>query len=146
MTATNPNPLANPLNDRPIGNINWHKMNSNGYFKSNPNAELPDSSFSYEDWLEQQNNLHVPNQELPINNLDMRSYGKTWDDKEIYSLKSVQMPNSLTLQELERQKKLKELDAKLSAEMTDEQKQMLNDIEKYLGKSKLIEIDESKKS
>lgn len=145
MTATNPHPLANPFTDRPIGNINWQKMNSGGYFKTNPNAELPDSSFSYEDWLEYQNNLHVPNQSLPINSLDMRSYGKTWDDKEIYSLKSVQNPNSLTPQELERQKKLKELDARLSAEMTDEQKQMLNDIEKYLGKSKLIEIDESKK-
>ena len=130
MTWNNKSPLANPLNQ------SSYKLR--GSFKRDTNAELPDSSYSYEQYVEYQNSLHVPNQNGldstgMITSLDMHSYGKTWDDSKQFD----DIMQSAT--EKQRENYIKQQNAKLSAEMSDEQKDMLAHIEDFMGKSKLID-------
>ena len=152
MTATNPHPLANPLTDRPIGNVNWGRLAAGGGFRRLTPAQaaktgLPDSTFSYQDYLDQQAALQVPNQDpagnagLLFNSLDLRGYGKVWDDKEIMTLQPSQ-DAQMSEQDRAYQLKSAEENARLSAEMTDFQKSLLSDIEDFVGQSQLI--DESK--
>lgn len=153
MTATNPHPLANPLNDRLVGNINWSKMAANRHIKiakngSSEDLQVPDPSFSYESYLAQQSQLHVPNQEpdeaakLPMRGLDFRSYGKVWNDRETMSLSKSFIQQQLNASDLAYQQQSQIENAKLCAEMTDEQKDMLAHIEDYLGRSNLVEESE----
>ena len=152
MTATNPHPLANPLTDRPIGNVNWSRLATGGGFKRLTPAQaaktgVPDSTFSYQNYLDQQAALQVPNQDLdgnaglPFNSLDLRSYGKVWDDREIMTLRP-QQDMQMSEQDRAYQLKSAEENARLSAEMTDFQKSLLSDIKDFVGQSQLI--DESK--
>lgn len=72
MTASNPNPLANPLNDRPFGNVNFGKMAAGFYINrgagGNPkNLTLPESKpVDFNALAEKQSGLTVPNQDVPL--------------------------------------------------------------------------------
>lgn len=114
----------------------------------NANAKLPDSGLSYEDVIAYQNSLHVPGNELDsrqsmITHLDMRTYGKTWNDREIMQLPDQREAVGMSQADIAREEYMKQQNAKMSADMSDEQKEMLAHIEDYVGKSKLI--DESVK-
>ena len=131
MTHDNHHPLANPLNK--------HQYQLHG-FKKDLNATLPQGQ-SYDEIIQYQNNLHVPNTTYPSrSNLDLRSYGKTWNDNEINIIGNIdQINNEMTPNEIKHENYLKQQNAKLSAEMSDTQKELLANIEQYIGKSNLIE-------
>lgn len=81
-------PLSNPLTIQRDAFLAGSQA-----FRKAPQSELkvpePDMSF-YSNFLNWQNSLHVP-ETAPspkMSNLDFRSYGKTWNDREIMSMPS----------------------------------------------------------
>ena len=93
----------------------------------------PDMSF-YSNFLDWQNSLHVP-ETAPAPrtpNLDLRSYGKVWNDKEIMS-----MPNQQV--DLKWDREVKQKSKELEQNMSQEQKDLLKNLSDYIAPSKLIE-------
>lgn len=144
MTATNPHPLANPLTDRPIGNVNWGKYAAGSYFKAFTPSEakttrLPDTTIDYNEVIARQRELTVPNQEVP--SIPSLGIQRCPDG----TFRSVYDMNVMQLQpDVDRQQMLAAKDAELSVNMSDFQKDLLSKIDdEFVGHSKLIE--ESKK-
>lgn len=134
----NPNPLANPFNTRIYGNYSLNScspLHVNKLF--NPkNKNLPDPiQPEFE-----QNELHTPTQDIPFslndfqNIADQYSSNKTWNDSEIYSLDS--NPNVLSKKDIEYWQNAEIKTNELSMNMSDEQKQMMNDLVNMFPKSK----------
>lgn len=70
MTVQNLNPFANAFNTRKFGNFNVNKAESQSYIKiiKNPNdLTVPDSVISHDDIIKYQQQLTVPNQDIPYN-------------------------------------------------------------------------------
>ena len=144
----NPHPLANPFNTR-LGPSNWC-LNPAGdsyrpnVFRCDPNASLPEAAP-----LQQSQELHVPDTTPPMSFrqmqtlIDQYSRDKTWDDRDTYSdmlPNSLGMSQGLSRKDVEYWNKANVESAKLSANMSDEQKKLMNDLSASgFFDSKLIE-------
>lgn len=134
----NPNPLANPFNTRIYGNYSLNPCSPLHLSKMfNPtNKNLPDPVQP----AVEQNELHTPTQDIPfsLNALqgivDQYSADKTWNDSEIYSLHS--NSNTLSKKDIEYWQNAEIKTNELSMNMSDEQKQMLSNLENMFPKSK----------
>lgn len=134
----NPDPLANPFNTRIYGNYSlnpYSPLHVNKLFNSK-NKNLPDpiqSEF-------EQNELHTPTQDIPFslndfqNIVDQYSSNKTWNDSEIYSLDS--NSNMLSEKDIEYWQNAEIKTNELSNNMSEEQKQMMAEINKMFPPSK----------
>lgn len=133
MTNTDNSTFANPFNQ--------HHNRMAGMFTKNSSASLP-QGMSYEEALARQAELHVPGAaigpEMTIN-LDMRSYGETWNNAEIYSRPDIRSAVGMSREDIAHEEFLKHQAAEMSANMTDEQKELLAHIEDFIGKSNLID-------
>ena len=135
-----PHPLANPLNTR-LGPSNYSlnpasKQFGQSLFNSK-NKKLPDpipfgSNMAGQD-------LHVPDTAPPMNFqslqniIDDYARDKTWDDRQIYLdilNNSSKNNQGLSRKDIEYQQTAEKENAKLSANMSDEQKQMLEQAKK----------------
>ena len=133
-------PLANPLNTR-LGPSNYSLNPTNkqfGQFLFNgKNKELPDP-IPFESNMAGQD-LHVPDTAPPMNFqslqniIDDYARDKTWDDRQIYLdilNNSSKNNQGLSRKDIEYQQTAEKENAKLSANMSDEQKQMLEQAKK----------------
>ena len=134
----NPDPLANPFNTRIYGNYSLNPcspLHVNKLFNSK-NKNLPDPI--QPDF--EQNELHTPTQDIPfsLNNfqniVDQYSSNKAWNDSEIYSLDS--NSNILSKKDIEYWQNAEIKTNELSNNMSEEQKQMLVNLENMFPKSK----------
>lgn len=60
MTATCPHPLANPFNTQRFTNFRIVDACAGSYSKISKSVDLPDSTVTYEQLMDYQKNLHVP--------------------------------------------------------------------------------------
>ena len=134
------NPLANPFNTR-LGPSNYSLNPLSRQFGqqsfNSKNKELPDPIPFGMNGLGQ--DLHVPDTTPPMslqsfqNIIDDYARDKTWDDRQIYlDMMNGLSKNSqgLSRKDIEYWRKAEIESAKLSANMTDEQKEMLEQAKK----------------
>ena len=99
----------------------------------------PDMTY-YQQFKEWQDSLNVP-ETAPkpprtiTSELDFRSYGKTWNDRQIMSIPKA----PLKAQDLKWDEEVKKKSKELEQNMSQEQKDMLANLDKYIAPSKLIE-------
>ena len=143
MTAVNPHPLANPFNTRRFGNFNVNKALHGGYIKTavNPkNLIVPQSTYSYEDVVNYQKRLTVPNQhDIPLI-IQQQYYNKDWGQTESIASILNRLDNgqycknmkfadpNLSQRDIEYWKHANEESKRLEAQMTDDQKNLLTQL------------------
>lgn len=143
----NPDPLANPFNTR-LGPSNY-TLNPNGV--GNPfckmtfskKTELPKPVM-----LGQQQSLQLPQQQISMKDflqIEMSRYANgrmDWKNEDIYRMPTSPKENGMTKKDIEYWKHAEEESKKLEANMSDEQKEMLADLDKIFPPSKLEDCDD----
>lgn len=143
----NPDPLANPFNTR-LGPSNY-TLNPNGM--GNPFCKM---TFSKKTDLpkpvmlgDRQQNLQVPQQQMSMKDflqIEMSRYTNgrmDWNDRDIYRMPTKPAENEMTQKDIAYWKHAEEESKKLEANMSDEQKQMLVDLDKTFPMSMLEDCD-----
>lgn len=140
----NPNPLANPFNTR-LGPSNYSLNPAGQSYSGNKfNSsckDLPDPTMLGQN----ANDLHVPDAiERPMSLADIQgvldSYAanKTWNDRDIYTLNSNSLDNNngLSRKDIDYWNDANAKSKELSDNMSDEQKQMMAEINNMFPPSK----------
>lgn len=143
----NPNPLANPFNTR-LGPSNY-TLNPNGI--GNPFCKM---TFSKKTdlpkpvMLGQQQGPSLPQQQMSMKDFlmaEMSRYSSgqmEWRNEDIYRMPTSPKENGMSKKDIEYWKHAEEETKKLEANMSDEQKKMLADLDKLFPQSKLEDCND----